>query len=127
PASMEPPSSLGGMSLLAGMGRRPRVASLQWSRRVHSAECLFLRLRALGKLLASMEPPSSLGGMDRGTLPERHRVIPASMEPPSSLGGMHVRPGGCGIPVGASMEPPSSLGGMRGSLAELLCDLLASM
>src|SRR5690606_24563235 len=46
-ASMEPPSSLGGMPALRPLSRgRPRA--LQWSRRVHSAECYWNPLTGAG-------------------------------------------------------------------------------
>src|SRR5690606_38938730 len=37
---------------------------LQWSRRVHSAECRELSRASVVGTTASMEPPSSLGGME---------------------------------------------------------------
>src|SRR5690606_34743572 len=60
---------------------------LQWSRRVHSAECTRAREQHREAPRASMEPPSSLGGMKPEHAPHV-RYAAASMEPPSSLGGM---------------------------------------
>src|SRR5690606_22554868 len=84
-ASMEPPSSLGGMFATACVVFPED--RLQWSRRVHSAECADRGAVCVEEHGASMEPPSSLGGMAR-VREWTARRLDASMEPPSSLGGM---------------------------------------
>src|SRR5688572_1781883 len=55
--------------------------SLQWSRRVHSAECELVVVSNAGSGAASMEPPSSLGGMI-ATPTHLATSAAASMEPP---------------------------------------------
>src|SRR5690606_9922489 len=99
--------------------RYSQYASLQWSRRVHSAECIGRPNAPTNRVVASMEPPSSLGGMNsplqeicpggsgfNGAAEFTRRnadarckltqsVTFASMEPPSSLGGMDPE---CGVP-----------------------------
>src|SRR5690606_32308024 len=76
-ASMEPPSSLGGMRP-DGCASGCRDGLLQWSRRVHSAECDADSDSIRREFRASMEPPSSLGGM--GELVVTERIVHSGLQ-----------------------------------------------
>ncbi len=94
-------------------GRRlvANCTTLQWGRRVNTAECLVAVTPLITTPLASMGPPREHGGMVRGPL--RWEVLSyASMGPPREHGGMTKRLVGSQVDIPASMGPPREHGGM---------------
>ncbi len=110
-ASMEPPTEVGGRLKRTAADDAWRL-ELQWSRRPKSAEGSARALPHDVHKLASMEPPTEVGGRSAATGVLMRRLA-ASMEPPTEVGGRGERRAdvlGCAAVLQWSRRPKSAEG-----------------